>query len=115
LAKVTFYQDDKKLKEITIKNGQSILRAAKQGRVPLKHRCGGKAQCTTCMVTIKDQANVTEMSELEADLVGYNAINNGSRLGCQTRVLTDVEVILFGDPYKERIKQLLAQQKNSNN
>ncbi len=111
MAKVTFYKDDKVLKEITIKSGHSILRAAKQGRVPLKHRCGGKAQCTTCMITIKDQTGVTEMSELEADLVGYNAINQGSRLGCQTRVLTEADVVMPGDPYKDRIKQLIAQQK----
>lgn len=112
MAKVTFYKDDKVLKEMEIKSGHSILRAAKQGHVPLKHRCGGKAQCTTCMITIKDQAGVTEMSQLEADLVGYNAIKQGSRLGCQTRVLTEAEVIMPGDPYKERIKQLIAQQKN---
>lgn len=115
MAKVTFYKDDKKLKEITINNGYSILRAAKQGRVPLKHRCGGKAQCTTCMVTIKNQKGVTEMSDLEADLVGFNGINEGKRLGCQTRVLTEATVIMPGDPYKERIKKLLAEQKTGLN
>ncbi len=111
LAKVSFYQDDKLLKEVTIKNGHSILRAAKQGRVPLKHRCGGNAQCTTCMVTIKNQQGVTDMSELEEDLVGFNGKNQGKRLGCQTRVLTEAKVIMPGDPYKEKIKQLLAEQK----
>lgn len=111
MAKVIFYKDDKILKEVTIKSGHSILRAAKEGRVPLKHRCGGKAQCTTCMVTVRNQTGVTKMSDLESDLVGYNAIKSGKRLGCQTRVLTEAKVIMPGDPYKERIKYLLANQK----
>ena len=111
MAKVIFYKDDKVLKEVTIESGHSILRAAKQGRVPLKHRCGGKAQCTTCMVTVENQSGVTSMSELESDLVGYTATKENKRLGCQTRVLTEAKVIMPGDPYKERIKQLLANQK----
>lgn len=111
MAKVVFIQDDKVIKEVTIQNGQSILRAAKQGRVALKHRCGGKAQCTTCKVTLKDLSAVTEISELEADLLGETEINKGARLGCQTRVIKDIEVIMPGDPYKERIKQLLAENK----
>lgn len=111
MAKVNFYKDEKLIKEITIKNGHSILRAAMQGHIPLKHRCGGKAQCTTCMVIIKNQNGVTEMSNLEYRLVGDNNANNGSRLSCQTRVLTEADVLMPSDPYKERIKQLIAQQK----
>ena len=47
MANVIFRDADKNEQQVTIREGHTILRAAKQGRIALQHRCGGKAQCTT--------------------------------------------------------------------
>lgn len=111
MAKVTFHQGDEVLKTVTIKKGQSILRAAKQGRVALKHRCGGNAQCTTCKVTIDNQLAVSTPQKKEVMTLGEHNIEQNMRLSCQTRVHGEVDVAIPEDPYKARIRELLAQQK----
>ncbi|HZW68261.1 MAG TPA: 2Fe-2S iron-sulfur cluster-binding protein [Pseudogracilibacillus sp.] len=113
MAKVTFHQGDELLKSVTIKKGQSILRAAKQGRLALKHRCGGNAQCTTCKVTVKDQSAVSSPQKKEVMTLGEHNIDQNMRLSCQTRVHGEVDVVIPEDPYKARIRALLAE-KNRN-
>lgn len=111
MAKVTFHQGDEILKTVTLKKGQTILRAAKQGRVALKHRCGGNAQCTTCKVTIVDQSAVSTPQKKEVMTLGEHNIAQDMRLSCQTRVHGKVDVVVPEDPYKARIRALLAQEK----
>lgn len=110
---ISFKKDDQIIKQVNVKEKHSILRAAKQAHIALKHRCGGKAQCTTCKVIVKDSASVTSPSQLEQDLLGPELIKNDYRLSCQTRILANTTVSLPGDPYKERIKQLIQAQKEN--
>lgn len=110
MAVVLFNQVENKRTEVTIHNGHTILRAAKQGRVVLKHKCGGKASCTTCKVEIKDQANISPPLPIEEMRLGEENIKNGYRLSCQTKVYGKVEVKMPEDPFKARIRELLKQQ-----
>lgn len=113
LFTVTFKKDNQVIKQTKIKENHSILRAAKQAHIPLRHRCGGKAQCTTCKVIVEDASSVTSPSQLEQDLLGYDFIQQHYRLSCQTRLISDTTILLPGDPYKERIKQLIQAQKEA--
>ncbi|MGM8366732.1 2Fe-2S iron-sulfur cluster-binding protein [Virgibacillus sp. W0181] len=114
MTKVIFYHADELLKSVSIHKGQTILRAAKQGRVALQHRCGGKAQCTTCKVMIEDQSGVSSAEDKEIKRLGCHNIAKGMRLSCQTEVIKEVEVVIPEDPYKARIRALLAEQKGDN-
>ncbi len=109
---VSFKKDDRVIKETRIKEHHSILRAAKQAHIPLQHRCGGKAQCTTCKVIVEESSSLVPASQLEARLLG-SALKENYRLACQTRLLADTTVFLPKDPYKERIKQLIQAQKEN--
>lgn len=90
------------------------MRAAKQGRVTLQHRCGGKAQCTTCKVKILNQSGVSEPDNKEIMQLGEHNIEAGMRLNCQTKVYKEVKVFIPEDPFKARIQSLLAEQNKNN-
>lgn len=112
MAKVIFHEEGTdKEKEVTIREGHTILRAAKQGRVLLKHKCGGQASCTTCKVIIPDQQHTSPIKDIEKMRLGEENIAKGMRLSCQTKVFGTVRAIIPEDPYKARIRALLAQQK----
>lgn len=111
MAKVTFIDADEQSKTVDIKEGHTILRAAKQGRIPLRHKCGGKASCTTCKVIIHDQAGVSEPRDIEIMRLGEDNIEKGMRLSCQTKVIKSVLAHIPEDPYKAKIRALLAEQR----
>lgn len=111
MAKVTFRNVDGHVKHVTIREGQTILRAAKQGRVSLRHKCGGKASCTTCKVSIDNQAGISTPKDIEVMRLGEKNIENKMRLSCQTVVHGTVEAVIPEDPYKARIRALLAEQR----
>lgn len=113
MANVIFHHADEQLKNVSISEGQTILRAAKQGRVALQHRCGGKAQCTTCKVKIENQAGISPPASKEIQRLGEQNIKQGMRLSCQTKVYTEVDAVIPEDPYKARIRALLAEQRNN--
>lgn len=112
MAKVTFHDPDNKSKHVTIRDGYTILRAAKQGRVALRHKCGGKASCTTCKVKIEQQKEISTPNQKEIMKLGDRQIEKGMRLSCQTAVYGNVEAVIPEDPYQARIRALLAQQRN---
>lgn len=109
--KIKFQMSETEEKEVIVRKGHSILRAAQQGKVGLRHKCGGRASCTTCKVIIEDQSNVSDVSEKELRKLGDENIANKLRLSCQTEILGDVTVQVPEDPYKARIRALLQQQK----
>lgn len=111
MAKVIFHDEETgKEKEVKIHAGHTILRAAKQGRVLLKHKCGGQASCTTCKVIITDQENTSPIKEIEKIRLGETNIDQGMRLSCQTKVFGTVHATIPMDPYKAKIRALLAKQ-----
>lgn len=112
MAKVIFRDAHNYIKEVNIHDGHTILRAAKQGRVALRHKCGGKASCTTCKTFIENQEGVSNVLDLETYKLGEENISKGMRLSCQTKVYGTASVDIPEDPYKARIRKLLEQQKN---
>lgn len=110
MVKVTFRSYGEADKVVDVRKGSTILRAAKQGRVGLRHKCGGRASCTTCKVTIHDQSVVSPVSAKEQRKLGEANLAKGLRLSCQTSILHTVAVEIPEDPYQARIRALLQQQ-----
>lgn len=80
----------------------SILVAAQRSGVPLRHDCGGKAQCGTCRVRVLS-GRLSPMGERErlrleavGALAGQQAGTAGNgpvfRLACQSRPGSDLEL-----------------------
>lgn len=114
MVEVNFIDADQHIKNVKIKEGQTILRAAKQGRVALRHKCGGQASCTTCKVLIQDQTGISDPLDIEIMRLGEENIDKGMRLSCQTKVLRSAKAEIPEDPYKAKIRELIAEQKRQN-
>lgn len=73
--------------------GGTILDAARQADVDLRHYCGGNCSCGTCRVEIRGgAAHLSRASGMEELVLGPQAVARGDRLACQAQVLGDVEV-----------------------
>ena len=101
---VTFKPDDKRLK---FKPGTTILEIAKQGRVYIKHKCGGKGSCLTCKVEVIGLEHVSKPNLIEERKLGSTLLEQGNRLACQTKVFDEVIVEIPEDPLKKAIRKQL--------
>ena len=72
-------------------DGQSLLEASIQSRIPHHHQCGGQARCTTCRVRILDGlSHVSPRTPLEEHVASERGWDDFTRLACQTQVHGDV-------------------------
>ncbi len=76
--------------------GSTILECALENGVALDHDCGGNCACTTCQVWVEKGAELlSTMSEDELALLEANEkLGENSRLGCQSRVRKDGEILV---------------------
>ena len=75
---------------IDVPEGETLLRAAVDAGVHINASCGGEGVCGKCRV-------ILEQGELDThgiDLIGEEAWKLGYRGACQSRVLTDVTVLI---------------------
>lgn len=112
MAQVVFHHADGQVEKVNIRDGQTILRAAKQGRVALRHKCGGQASCTTCKVRIDDQKGISTPEKKERMKLGDEQLAENMRLSCQTKVYQSADAHIPEDPYKARIRALLEAERN---
>lgn len=63
---------------------RSILVSAQQAGFPLRHDCGGKAQCGTCRVRVIS-GTTSPMADRERTRLQAVQAGAGERLACQTR------------------------------
>jgi adenylate cyclase len=76
-------------RSIRIEENQSILQASLAAGIPHYHACGGKGQCSTCRVLVKEGAeNLSEHSPAETILRKRIRLPKDVRLACQTFVLS---------------------------
>lgn len=73
-----------------------LLAVARGLGVEIESACGGKGVCGKCRVRIDpaDAGLVSAPTEVETRLLGAEALTNGFRLACQTRVHGDVRVFV---------------------
>jgi len=102
---VVFYPDNRKA---VVPRGVTLLEAARKAGVGITTRCGGKAGCLMCKVTVEaqDAGAVRQAGEAERRKLG-NLLQNGVRLACQTAVWGDVAVTIPEDPLKAAVRRKL--------
>ena len=76
--------------------GDNILEVALANGIDLQHNCGGVCACSTCHVIVKKGLmSLTEMSDDEGDqLDEAEGLTLESRLGCQSKITEDVDLIV---------------------
>ena len=88
-CKVKFMPDDK---IIEIEKGGTLMEAAEKAEVHINNLCGGKGVCGRCRVIVSN-------GEIRADkhsisLLSREEIMEGYVLACQTKVDSDMEVLI---------------------
>ncbi|MGG1876926.1 MULTISPECIES: 2Fe-2S iron-sulfur cluster-binding protein [Paenibacillus] len=111
---ITFLPDGK---TITVRPYTTVLDAAKKAGVRIPTRCGGKAGCLMCKVTIEEseRANCLPPEDKERRKLGAALLERGSRLSCQTKVTGPLTVVVPEDPLKAAVRKQLeaAKQRES--
>lgn len=103
--KVTFLPEGR---STLIMHGTSLLEAARRAGVVLPTRCGGKAACLMCKVTVeKEEASALRPpADAEKHKLG-SLLEQGVRLACQTAVWGEVSVRVPEDPLKAAVRRRL--------
>lgn len=103
---LTFMPDNRTIK---VRHGISILEASRLAKLPLRTRCGGLASCLMCKIITASDSGLTKPQGNESRKLG-SLIDQGYRLGCQTRVIGDATVTIPEDPLKAAVRAQLAKQ-----
>ncbi len=69
--------------------GQRLVLALEQNGIDMLHRCGGKARCTTCLVTFSS-GEPTSMTEAEKTVLEAKGLLGQGRLSCQILLEADM-------------------------
>lgn len=106
-AEVRFWPSGK---SVRVKRGTTVLDAARRAGVTIATRCGGKAACFMCKVTVRPGSELFPIGDEERrKLAGLD--EQHIRLSCQTRVSGKAEVELPPDPLRSAVAKALARQK----
>lgn len=102
---VTFLPENRKT---SVMHGVSLLEAVRKAGIVLPTRCGGKAGCLMCKVSVApgESAALRPPAEAERRKLG-NLLDEGVRLACQTAVWGDVSVSVPEDPLKAAVRRRL--------
>lgn len=110
-AEVKFWPSGRSVK---VKRGTTVLDAARRAGVSITTRCGGKAACFMCKVTVCPGSELLPMGDEERrKLAGLEERN--IRLSCQAKVSGSVEVDIPPDPLRAAVENALARQKEQDN
>ncbi|HXT98072.1 MAG TPA: 2Fe-2S iron-sulfur cluster-binding protein, partial [Polyangia bacterium] len=82
--------------EIEVPVGTSILEASNKAHAQVGSACGGVCACSTCHVYVKEGLDaLAEASDREEDIMDKAFdVKSNSRLGCQSKILRDVTVVV---------------------
>lgn len=106
-AEITFWPSGRKVK---VKQGTSVLMAARQAGVLISTRCGGNAACFLCKVQLLPNNEAAPMNDVERRKLG-NPEQAQYRLACQVKAFGTLEVEVPPDPLKAAVARQLAKQK----
>jgi 2Fe-2S ferredoxin len=81
--------------ELAMNGPKSVLEAALEELIEIRHNCGGLGMCTTCRVqVVAGGARLDPPNEAELYRLGTHRIRKGWRLACQTIVRDDLTIRL---------------------
>jgi uncharacterized 2Fe-2S/4Fe-4S cluster protein (DUF4445 family) len=105
-GEVTFWPSGRTVK---VKPGTTLLDAARRANVSIRTRCGGKAACFMCKVTVRPDSELLPIADNERrKLSGLDGCH--IRLACQARVAGKVDVEVPLDPLRAAVERQLARQ-----
>ncbi|MEK4851230.1 2Fe-2S iron-sulfur cluster-binding protein [Paenibacillus sp. FSL H7-0756] len=92
----------------SVKHGTSLLEAVRKAGIVLPTRCGGKAGCMMCKVSVEraEAGALRPPAEAEKRKLG-SLLDEGVRLACQAAVWGDVRVYIPEDPLKAAVRRRL--------
>jgi len=103
-VKVCFYPYEK---DVVVKRGENLLRAALEAGIHINASCGGEGHCGKCRVLIKSgEAECRECRKLTPQ-----ELEAGYRQACRTTILSDLEV--FIPPESQLDKSALERKKDT--
>ena len=99
MPKVRFVKENL---EVEVERGVSILDAARKAGAPEGDRCGGVCACSTCHVyVVKGFDQTSEIEDEEYDILDKAFdVRAQSRLGCQAKVLGDLEIVISDESFE---------------
>jgi uncharacterized 2Fe-2S/4Fe-4S cluster protein (DUF4445 family) len=83
-------------KEITTKEGSTILDIAREAGVYINSQCNGKGSCGKCKVQIME-GEAGPFTHEESDLIRDLEKESGYRLACKARITGDIKVLVPGE------------------
>lgn len=102
---VTFLQPDGTTRVVPARIGESLLETAHRHEIDLEGACEGVCACSTCHLIVPQKIYDTlpEASENEEDMLDMAfGLTETSRLGCQIKVTSEMEGIVFEMPKATR-------------
>lgn len=103
-------------KTVQVREGTSVLNAARHAGIYIPTRCGGKMGCLMCKIDTSgsDRQSLSPASEAEKRKLG-SLIHNGVRLSCQAQIRGPVTVTVPEDKLKAAIRKQLEAAKHHDN
>jgi ferredoxin len=81
--------------ELTVGGPKSVLEAALEELIEIRHNCGGLGMCTTCRIQVMHGwQRLDPPNEAELYRLGSHRIEKGWRLACQTIIRDDLTIRL---------------------
>ncbi len=81
--------------ELALRGPKTVLEAALEELVEIRHNCGGLGMCTTCRVQVLEGGQALDPpNEAELYRLGAHRLAQGWRLACQTVVRDDLTIRL---------------------
>lgn len=78
-------------KTVEVEQGKRLVLAIEEAGVPIGHRCGGNARCTTCRVEF-EEGEPSKMTKAEKERLTSANLLGAARLACQIELDHDMSV-----------------------
>lgn len=76
---------------VKVQENQTVLEAALDNGVHIKHVCNGKGECGTCKVRVLGDEN-QPLTMPERELLTEHELHMGYRLACQVKAKENMEI-----------------------
>ena len=99
-------EDGHNVRRVRVQRGASLLDAARAAGAGMDATCGARGRCRSCRCKILS-GNVSPATMQDTIQLGHEEVQERFRLGCQTRPVTDCEVMAL-PPKSEAGHQILT-------
>ncbi len=97
--------------EIAVDRGQSVMEAAKLGKITLPHKCGGHGSCGTCKVLVESKTDLSIPTKMELRHLTEEKLTMGYRLACQCSLTGPATITVPEEPFRRVVREMLELQR----